>query len=63
MKTSDGILIVMLLWILVGSLCAIFKVSFDKYGLYWFIVSLIIIVFEFAALCKERKKINEDESI
>ena len=55
MKTSDGIFILMLLWILIGAICALFKVSFEMYGRYWFGVAVIIIIAEFIVLCKERK--------
>lgn len=62
MKKSDAILIVMFLWISVGAICALFKVSFKEYGFYWVAVAIIIMISEFIVLCKERKG-DKDEII
>jgi hypothetical protein len=56
MKRLYIIIVLVIIWSLVALGCAIFKVSFDTYGIYWWIVAVLLIVLEYIEINSILKK-------
>lgn len=55
MKRMSIIIVLMLIWCLVAVGCAIYKVPFDIYGKYWWMVSIVLLGLEWYEVYKVRK--------
>jgi len=52
MKRFYVIVILLMIWCFVAVGCAIFKVPFDIYGKYWWLVSILLLVLEYIELIR-----------
>ena len=53
---SDIYMVLIILWIFAGSICAMFEVSFKEYGIHYMTVTVILFILNLIAVIKERKK-------